>query len=131
MKLENNPLNITLEFFKNIEYDITCSICTDYLSNPVFCNKCKNNFCKECIKKWYKNNKNCPFKCEKMIFYDNRILNNIITEILKFNFNNESNLVNELSEKNEELEKEMNIIKQEKKYLENENLEIKNINNEL
>ena len=68
----------------NIEKDITCQVCQGIIKDPYFCNKCQNNFCATCIKKWETINKVCPYKCQQPEYIPNRFLSKILPELLKF-----------------------------------------------
>ena len=68
----------------NIEKDITCPVCQSIIKDPYFCNKCQNNFCGTCIKKWETLNKECPYKCQQPEYIPNRFLSKILPELLKF-----------------------------------------------
>ena len=83
MNLDNSLL-VNQKKLEGIEKDITCPICQGIINDPYFCNKCQNNFCRKCIKKWELNNKKCPFKCKNPEYTSNRFLNKIFSELLKF-----------------------------------------------
>ena len=64
--LIKNEIAIKTDKLNNIKNNLTCSICSKNITFPVQCSECKNYFCKLCIIKWIKNNRNntkCPFKC--------------------------------------------------------------------
>ena len=83
MNLDNSLL-VNQKKLEGIEKDITCPICQEIINDPYFCNKCQNNFCRKCIKKWELSNKKCPFKCKNPEYTSNRFLNKIFSELLKF-----------------------------------------------
>ena len=72
------------EKLEGIEKDITCPICQGIINDPYFCNKCQNNFCNKCIKKWQLNNLKCPFRCEYAGYTKNLFFTKIFSELLKF-----------------------------------------------
>ena len=84
----DNSLLVNKQKLEGIEKDITCPICQGILNDPYFCIKCQNNFCNKCIKKWEKNNKKCPFRCNNPQYTSNRFLNKIFAELLKFKCQN-------------------------------------------
>ena len=60
-----------------------CPLCKGILIKPVMCMNCQNNYCKECIDKWKKENGKCPNDCESPN-YQNSIGKNDILSKLKF-----------------------------------------------
>lgn len=72
------------EFYKSIEDEITCSICSNIKQNPMMCIKCQNSFCSNCIEDWKKHSQICPFKCINPEYTFCRIVNNLLS---KLNFN--------------------------------------------
>jgi len=73
---------LTNENFYEIEKEITCPICLNYLNNPVMCSSCENIYCKDCINKWKDNNSSCPLRCEDFVIKDvSRILKQILEKI--------------------------------------------------
>jgi len=83
MYLETSLL-VDQKKFEGIEKDITCPICQGVINDPFFCDKCQNNFCKKCIKKWRDNNPKCPFRCISPEYIQNKFLTRIFSELLKF-----------------------------------------------
>ena len=83
MYLETSLL-VDKKKFEGIEKDITCPICQGVINDPFFCDKCQNNFCKKCIKKWKDNNPKCPFRCISPEYIQNKFLTRIFSELLKF-----------------------------------------------
>ena len=83
MYLETSLL-VDQKKFEGIEKDITCPICQGVINDPFFCDKCQNNFCKKCIKKWKDNNPKCPFRCISPEYIQNKFLIRIFSELLKF-----------------------------------------------
>ena len=83
MYLETSLL-VDQKKFEGIEKDITCPICQGVINDPFFCDKCQNNFCKKCIKKWKDNNPKCPFRCISPEYIQNKFLTRIFSELLKF-----------------------------------------------
>lgn len=47
------------DFFTNLEYEILCSICSEYLIKATTL-MCSHTFCAFCIRKWQKTRRNCP-----------------------------------------------------------------------
>ena len=66
-----------------IQDDIICNICTYVLYDPLECSECRNCFCSDCIKNWFKDNHSCIYRCtnSKMIPIS-RILKNILSKIV-------------------------------------------------
>lgn len=68
-----------------------CCICEDIFKNPTRIKECGHTFCKICIKKWAKLNKNCPL-CRKEFIFKNikrdNIAYNIINDLEVFCNNN-------------------------------------------
>ena len=83
MYLETSLL-VDQKKFEGIEKNITCPICQGVINDPFFCDKCQNNFCKKCIKKWKDNNPKCPFRCISPEYIQNKFLIRIFSELLKF-----------------------------------------------
>ncbi len=48
------------EFVKELQHDLTCSICMKVLNEPQMVNCCEQRFCKNCLTEWMTNNKTCP-----------------------------------------------------------------------
>ena len=69
------------EFYKSIEEEILCSICSRIKTNPMMCNKCQNSFCSNCIEEWKEKSKVCPFKCNNPEYVFCRIINNLLTKL--------------------------------------------------
>ena len=80
----DSSLLINQQKLEGIEKDITCPICQGIINDPYFCNNCQNNFCKNCINKWQLNNPKCPFRCINPEYINNRFLNKILNELIKF-----------------------------------------------
>ena len=65
----NTKKKISSENVKNKEYfqgiqDLTiCFYCNNILIDPIECNKCESNYCRECIYSINSNNSICPKKC--------------------------------------------------------------------
>ncbi len=49
-----------LEFVKELQDDLMCSICMKVLNEPQMVNCCEQKFCKNCLTKWMTNKKTCP-----------------------------------------------------------------------
>ncbi len=83
-KIELNEEDIVnkdyLKHLKNI--GIICSICQNIIYDPYSCSSCQNCFCKECIEEWKKNNTKCPFRCENPKIEKNRLMDNILSELM-------------------------------------------------
>ncbi len=80
---ENNLDNYVIkdEFFKSIEDEITCSICSGIKQNPIMCIKCQNSFCSNCIDDWKKKSNECPFKCPNPEYTLCRIVKNLLSKL--------------------------------------------------
>ena len=88
VELDLDKFVIKDDFYKSISDEITCSICSNIKRNPKMCTKCQNSFCSNCIEKWEKKAKICPYKCENPEYTFCRIVNNLL---LKLNFNCKNN----------------------------------------
>ena len=84
----DSSLLVNREKLEGLEKEITCPICQGIMNDPYFCNKCQNNFCRKCIKKWELSNQKCPFKCKNPEYTCNRFLNKIFSELLKLKSQN-------------------------------------------
>lgn len=69
------------DFYKSIEDEITCSICSNIKRNPMMCIKCQNSFCSNCIEDWKKKSYNCPFKCINPEYTLCRIVKNLLSKL--------------------------------------------------
>ena len=69
------------DFYKSIEDEITCSICSNIKRNPMMCIKCQNSFCSNCIEDWKKKSQNCPFKCINTEYTLCRIVKNLLSKL--------------------------------------------------
>ena len=145
----DSSLLVDKKKIENIEEDITCPICQGVINDPYFCNKCQNNFCQNCIKKWESKNKECPFRCKKPEYIPNRFLSKIFSELLKFKCEKDCDKIipykdvnnhyknckkEDFKEKYYECATEMEILKvqmENYKDIENELDEIKEKNNDL
>lgn len=61
---QNNKINDLTERIKSLSTN-NCAICMDIVKNPVML-ECTHLYCGDCIFRWVKNNKNCPY-CRSMI----------------------------------------------------------------
>ena len=66
-----------------LEKYIICPICKCELNKPLECTSCHKIFCELCINNYIKKNKTCPSNCEKVILTSNRVMSNIIDELIK------------------------------------------------
>ena len=80
----DSSLLVNREKLEGLEKEITCPICQGIMNDPYFCNKCQNNFCSKCIKKWELNNGKCPFRYNNPKYTSNLFLSKIFSELLKF-----------------------------------------------
>ena len=75
----------------NVSHHLYCCICEDIFKNPIRIKECGHTFCKICLKKWVKYNKNCPL-CRKEFLFKNikrdNIAYNIINDLEVFCNNN-------------------------------------------
>lgn len=79
----NNETLIKDEIFKNFEFSVTCSICSDILINPMMCMNCQSVYCKSCIDNWSKKSANCTNRCENTNYKKSILSQNILSK-LKF-----------------------------------------------
>ena len=79
----NDKTLIKDEIFKNFEFSVSCSICTEILINPMMCMKCQAVFCKSCIDTWSKKSADCPNRCENTNYKQSILSQNILSK-LKF-----------------------------------------------
>ena len=80
----DSSLLVNPKKYEGIINDITCPICQGIINSPFFCNKCQNNFCYKCINKWKGDNLKCPFRCISPEYIQNKFLNRILSELVKF-----------------------------------------------
>ena len=70
-----------------ISKHLYCCISEDIFKNPIRIKECGYTFCKECLKKWAKLNKNCPL-CRREFTLKNtkrdNIAYNIINDLVNF-----------------------------------------------
>ena len=75
----------------NVSKHLFCCICEEIFDNPIRTKECGHTFCKSCLQKWVKYNKNCPL-CRKNIIFKNTkrdlIAYNIINDLEVFCNNN-------------------------------------------
>ena len=75
----------------NVSKYLYCCICEEIFNNPIRTKECGHTFCKTCLQKWVKYNKNCPL-CRKNIVFKNTkrdiIAYNIINDLEVFCNNN-------------------------------------------
>ena len=69
------------DFYKSIEEEIICSICSNIKKNPMMCEICQNSFCTNCIEKWKIKSNQCPFKCNNPKYVVSRIINNLLSKL--------------------------------------------------
>ena len=81
------------EIYKNFESSITCIICLDIIIEPTMCMKCKNVYCKQCIKDWSKHNTKCPNRCENPEYQNCKDLSQLLSK-LNFNCKKCNNIIN-------------------------------------
>ena len=67
----------------NLDKYIICPICKSELNKPLECTSCHKIFCELCINNYLEKNKTCPSNCEKVILTSNRVMSNIIDELIK------------------------------------------------
>ena len=78
----------------NLEDEMKCCICLNRYKEPLLCPHCHHFFCKNCLKKWFGENKNSCVYCRTIIgmnsFLDISILKSIMPfiDLLKENNNN-------------------------------------------
>ena len=65
----------------NISRYLYCCICEEIFNNPIRIKECGHTFCKCCLKKWNKYNKNCPL-CRKKFIFKNIKRDNIAYNII-------------------------------------------------
>lgn len=65
---QNNKINDLTERIKSVSTN-NCAICMDIVKNPVML-ECTHLYCGNCIFKWVKNNKNCPYCRTNINSYD-------------------------------------------------------------
>ena len=70
----DSSLIINVDYYKTIEKDVKCPICSGIINQPIQCDSCKHNMCKECSDSWFTKNTACPFKCEEAILIPNESL---------------------------------------------------------
>lgn len=70
----DSSLIINVDYFKSIEKDAKCPICSGIINQPIQCDSCKHSMCKECSDSWFTKNTACPFKCEEVILIPNESL---------------------------------------------------------
>ena len=79
--LENKKPNPKFVNQNNISKYLYCSICEETFNNPIRIKECGHTFCKLCLKKWNKYNKNCPL-CRKDFIFKNIKRDNIAYNII-------------------------------------------------
>ena len=65
----------------NVSKHLYCCICEEIFNNPIRTKECGHTFCKTCLQKWVKYNKNCPL-CRKNIVFKNTKRDNIAYNII-------------------------------------------------
>ena len=81
------------EIYKNFESSITCLICLDIIIEPTMCIKCKNVYCRQCIKNWTKINSKCPNRCENPEYQNCLDIGQLLSK-LNFSCKNCKNIIN-------------------------------------
>ena len=90
----NKDKNYFENLANNLEDEMKCCICLNRYKDPLLCPHCHHFFCKNCLKKWFGENKNSCVYCRTIIginsFLDISILKSIMPFIdsLKENNNN-------------------------------------------
>ena len=79
----NDKTVIKDEIYKNFEYSVTCSICSEIMINPMMCMNCQTVYCKSCIDNWSKKSAYCTNRC-KNTNYKKSILSQTFLSKLKF-----------------------------------------------
>ena len=83
----NNLIHINEEKMNennnNLDKYILCPICNNEYNNIRECESCHKVFCEECIKKYLEKNKTCPSNCKEVNLKSNKIISNIIEELIK------------------------------------------------
>jgi len=139
----NKDKNYFDNLTNNLEDEMKCCICLNRYKEPLLCPHCHHFFCKNCLKKWFGENKNSCVYCRTLIginsFLDISILKSIMPflDLLKDNNNNYFNYIiknnvdkeiilcsNKIHEKSDDEEEE----KEEKVKKEKEEKEKININ---
>ena len=143
----NKDKNYFENLTNNLEDEMKCCICLNRYKEPLLCPHCHHFFCKNCLKKWFGENKNSCVYCRTLIgmnsFLDISILKTILPfiDLLKENNNNYFNNIiknntdkeiilcsNKIHEKSDD-EKEEKEEKEEKKEKEKDKINIiKSIN---
>lgn len=85
-----------IDFYSNIKDIVICPICNGIIFDPIQCEICEKNFCKNCLSKFNndsKENPKCFSNCETPIFKENpkqtkNILDKLIFKCEKCNLNN-------------------------------------------
>lgn len=72
---------VNQEVYKQISQYTTCVICEGIAWNPVQCESCENCFCEECLVKWQKESKHCPFRCLNATYKKNKIINKLLSQL--------------------------------------------------
>ena len=81
------------EIFKNFEYSLTCSICSDIMINPMMCMNCQAVFCKSCIDDWSKKSAHCTNRCQNTNYKKSILSQNFLSK-LKFICRNCEKVIN-------------------------------------
>lgn len=89
----NDKTVIKDEIYKNFEYSVTCSICSEIMINPMMCMNCQTVYCKSCIDNWSKKSAYCTNRC-KNTNYKKSILSQIFLSKLKFICQNCEKVIN-------------------------------------
>ena len=79
----NNETVIKDEIYKNFEYSLTCSICSDIMIDPMMCMNCQAVYCKSCIDNWSKKSAHCTNRCENTNYKKSILSQNFLSK-LKF-----------------------------------------------
>ena len=61
----DSSLIINVDYYKTIEKDVKCPICSGIINQPIQCDSCKHNMCKECSDSWFTKNTACPLNVRK------------------------------------------------------------------
>ena len=63
-KLINEETVVKSEIYLAFKEEVSCTICSKIIINPVMCMNCQNVYCKKCIDEWSKKDNKCPNRCE-------------------------------------------------------------------
>ena len=91
----DETLILNRAYYEQLKDQLSCTICSRLLEDPLMCSVCETPFCGKCINDWLARDKSCPLRCENSQVRElNRSLKKILDGLkLKCKYNCEVSLL--------------------------------------